>query len=101
MASLPEVITGEGIVPTRTERQAARQIASYRAAGAVAAARECAKVEAIAEVATTALIAASDVSAMEALVVERTPHAEARLRHIADAGAAGMANVVLKMGGRL
>jgi hypothetical protein len=31
--------------------------------------------------------------------VQRTPHAEARLRHIADAGCAGMANVVLRTGG--
>ena len=48
-----------------------------------------------------ALLATSHISAVEALLISRTPHAEARLRHIADAGCTGMASVVLAMTHRL
>ena len=66
-----------------------------------AAARENAKVEIMAEVTETALLAASHVAAVEALLVARTPHAEARLRHIADAGTIGMTETVIKAGRRM
>lgn len=87
---------GNRLVPSRVERQTGRALEQIRAGQAVASARETAKVEVIAEVTEAALLATSHVSAVEALLVSRTPHAEGRLRHIADAGAIGMANVVMK-----
>ena len=72
-----------------------------QAYGAMASAQEGARVQALAQVSESALLATSHVSALEGLLVSRTPHAEARLRHIADAGCAGMASIVLGMGGRI
>lgn len=80
---------------SKIERQVSREITQVKARNAIAAAHHIGRVEAIAQVTEAALMATSHVSAVEALLVARTPHAEARLRHIADAGCAGMANVVL------
>jgi hypothetical protein len=89
------------LTPTRLERQASKEIARGHAYGRAVAARETAKVEAVAQVTEAALLATSHVSAVEALLISRTPHAEARLRHIADAGCTGMASVVLGLGHRI
>lgn len=93
----PVPFTGGGL-PSRIERQASKEIAVAMARGAVSAARETAKIEALEAVTETALLAASHLSSLEGLLVARTPHAEARLRHIADAGVAGIADVVLRAG---
>jgi hypothetical protein len=82
----------------KLERQTSREIARARAYGATVSAREIAKVEAVAQISEAALLATSHVSAVEALLISRTPHAEARLRHIADAGCTGMATIVLRAG---
>lgn len=83
------------------ERQYSQELSLVRANAELATARETAKVETIANVTEAALLATSHVSAVEALLVQRTPHAEARLQHIADAGCTGMASVVLRIGSRL
>jgi hypothetical protein len=95
MPYLPALSPLGELVSSKIERQVSREVATARAQSAVAAGRDIARVEAIAQVTETALLATSHVSAIEALLVARTPHAEGRLRHIADAGCAGMANVVL------
>ena len=92
---------GGGLLSTRIERSTGRQLDRIQAGKMVSAARENAKVEVMAEVTETALLAASHVAALEALLVARTPHAEARLRHIADAGTIGMTETVIKAGRRL
>jgi hypothetical protein len=98
MSYLPVLSSLNELATTRIERQASREVARAQAHGVVLAARESAKVEAIASVTEAALVATSHVSAVEALLVARTPHAEARLRHIADGGCAAMASVVMRMG---
>lgn len=95
MSYLPALSPLGELVSSKIERQVSREVRRIQANGAVAAAHHNARVEAIAEVTETALLATSHVSAIEALLVARTPHAEGRLRHIADAGCTGMANVVL------
>jgi hypothetical protein len=89
------MLSALGRPQTKLDRQVEYERTVIRTSGSVAAARETAKVEAIARVTEVGLVAASHVSALEVLLIGRTPHAEARLRHIADAGVAGMANVVL------
>jgi hypothetical protein len=101
MSNLPALPGLADLATTRLERRVSKEIASARGYGAVVSARETAKLEAIAQVTEAALLATSHVSAVEALLVERTPHAEARLRHIADAGCTGMASVVLRTGSRI
>jgi hypothetical protein len=83
------------LVPTRAERRLGRELERVRAGQVVAAAREVARVQVIAEVTEAALLATSHVSVLESLLATRTPRAEERLRHIADAGALGMTEVVL------
>lgn len=101
MSQLPVLSQLGELAGGRIERQAAREIARAQAYGQAVSAREGAKIEAIAQVTETALLGTSHVSAIEALLVSRTPHAEARLRHIADAGCTGMASVVLRLGSRM
>lgn len=85
-------------LPSRAERQKQRALECVRADQQVAAAEEAAKVEVIAEVTETALLATSHVSAIESALADRVPHAEGRLRQIANAGALGMTDVVVKTG---
>jgi hypothetical protein len=101
MSQLPALSSPGDLSGMRIQRRASREIARAQADGATITAQECAKVEAIAHVTESALLATSHVSAVEALLVQRTPHAESRLRHIADAGCTGMASVVLGVGRRV
>lgn len=101
MSNLPVPSSIGELATTRIARQASREITRAQAHGAIVTAQETAKVEAIANVTEAALLATSHVSAVEALLMERTPHAEARLKHIADAGCAGMASIVLGVGRRV
>ncbi len=101
MSNLPVRIGLSELPSSRIERRISKEITSARGYGAIVSARETAKLEAIAQVTDAAMVATSHVSAVEALLLERTPHAEARLRHIADAGCAGMTNVVLSTGSQI
>lgn len=91
-------IRSSGWLATREQRRAARDITRIRIRGAVVTAREVAKVEVVDDVSQAALIAASDVSSLEAALIQRTPHAQARLQHLADSGSAAMASIVLRAG---
>ena len=101
MSNLPALSNLGALSSTRIERQTSLEITRARAYGVTVSAREIAKVEALGQVTEAALLATSHISAVEALLVSRTPHAEARLRHIADAGCTGMASVVLGTGSRI
>lgn len=94
LSNLGQQLSGPG----RIERHVSREIAHAKGYGSVVSARGVAQLEAVAQVTEAALLATSHVSAVEALLISRTPHAEARLRHIADAGCTGMANIVLRTG---
>lgn len=98
MSNLPVPSPLSELVPNRVNRHVSREITRARAGGAVLAARETARIEAIADVTECALVASSHISCIESMLITRTPHAEQRLRHIADAGCAGMASVVMRMG---
>ncbi len=96
MQNLP-VRSGLGDLSNRSvERQITKEVTRAKAYGVAVSTRDIAKVEAVANVTEAALLATSHISAVEALLIARTPHAEDRLRHIADAGTAGLANIVLK-----
>ena len=91
-------IQSTGWLATRAQRRAAREITRMRIRGAVVTAREVAKVDAVEEVSVSALLAASEVSVLEAALVQRTPHAQRRLHDIAACSSAAMANIVLRTG---
>src|ERR1019366_47412 len=94
----PLVVASGGWLTKRAQRRAARDITRIRLRGAVVPAREVTKVEAVADVAESALLAASEVSSLEAALVQRNHHAQARLQLIADSGSSAMADVVLRTG---
>jgi len=96
MASLP--IPSSGL--TKIERQAAKEIALARATGSVLAAREAAKIDALADVAETALLAGAEVASLEGLLLARNPNA-AGLGYISAKAYIAMGNVVTRMGRRL
>jgi hypothetical protein len=98
MSNLPILSTSVGMVPGKLDRQISREVSQTKGFGMVLSAREIAKVEAVANVTEAALVATAHVSSVEALLIGQVPHAEARLRHIADAGCAGMGYVVMSMG---
>ena len=89
---------GGGLVPTRLERQMVRDVTVARAHGAIMAARELAKVEAISDITQGALMETSQISEIEMLLFARSPHAGERLKQIADCGVAAIADVVLRAG---
>ena len=84
----------DNLQPSRVNRQTSRALERVHGQQAVLSAQELARVETIAEVTEAALLAVSHISALESLLVVRTPRAEERLRHIADAGTLGMTEVV-------
>lgn len=92
--------SGSGL-PARVERQLSRELATIAARGMVTAAREAAKIEAVSHVTEEGLFAVSQISAIEGLLINRTPHAARRLQHVADSGAAGIADIVLRTGRRM
>ncbi len=96
MANHPVLASSRGL--SKLERRAAGEIAVNRTASSVLAARESARLEAIADVAETALLHASALSGLEAALVMRTPHAAGRLGHIADSACMAMGKVVARTG---
>ncbi len=93
---MPDLIPYVGELPTsRAERQTGRALERVQGQQTVLTAQEVGRVETIAEVTEAALMAVAHVSALESLLITWTPHAEQRLRHIADAGTLGMTEIVL------
>jgi hypothetical protein len=90
-----------GLGLTRVERRVAKEITAVRAASTVLAAREAAKLDAITEVAETALLNAGELACIEQLLVARTPHAAGRYGFIADRATMAMGSVVTQMARRL
>jgi hypothetical protein len=97
MSNLPAPYSSSSLGLSRVERRAAKEIALIRAASSVLAAREAAKIDAITEVAGTALLSVAELSSLEGLLVARTPHAAGRLAYINDRACMAMGGVVTKM----
>jgi hypothetical protein len=97
MADLPVLASSRGLGLTRTERRAAKEIALTRAASNVLAARESAKVDAIAAVGETAMLDAFDLTCLENALVARTPGFAGRAAFIGDRACIGMGEVLTRM----
>jgi hypothetical protein len=82
---------------SRLERRAAGEIAVSRAASSVLAARESAKVDAIAAVGETALLNAFELTCLESALVARNPAFGGRAAYIGDRACMGMGNVLTSM----
>jgi hypothetical protein len=83
------------LLPSRLDRQTSRAMQRIQARQALTAGQGMAQVETAAEVTEAAMLAVSHISTLESMLVTRTPRAEERLRHIADAAALNLTDVVL------
>jgi hypothetical protein len=81
---------------SKLERRAAGEIATYRVASSVLAARECARLDAITDVAQDAMLDAAALSGLELALVMRTPHAANRVGRIADSACIALERVVVR-----
>jgi hypothetical protein len=97
MANLPVPSSPSTLGLTRIERRATKEIALTRAAGSVLAARESAKLDAIAAVGESAMLNAFDLTCLEGALVARTPAFAGRAAYIGDRACIGMGNVVTRM----
>jgi hypothetical protein len=97
MAELPVPFSPNALGLSRVERRAAKEIALTRAAGNVLAARESAKVDAIASVGETAMLNAFDLTCLESALVARNPAFAGRAAFIGDRACIGMGNVLTRM----
>lgn len=88
--------------PTRTTRAADRAIEQVDAAKRLAIEEEAAKLEVMAATTERAMLAASHISALQAMLSARAgdPITDERIRHIADAGIFGLTSVVMNLGQR-
>jgi hypothetical protein len=97
MAELPVLASSRALGLSRVERRAAKEIALSRAASSVLAAREAAKVDAIASVGETAMLNAFDLTCLESALVARNPAFAGRAAFIGDRACIGMGNVLTRM----
>lgn len=79
------------------DRVNSRHLARIGRAATLVATEHKARLDVVTEVTESALLATAEVSALEAHLVGMVPHAEGRLKFVADAGSAALANVVTKM----
>lgn len=91
-------IASGGWLATREQRRAAREVNRVRLRGVLATAYDVTRIEAVEEVAGSALVAAAQVSALEGALAQQTPHAQAQLRHITNASSVALGRIVTQAG---
>lgn len=92
------VTQSRALMDSRNQRGANRELARIRQNTEVVTATHLAEVDVAQTITEAALIATASLSVLEAHLTSLVPHAEPRLRHIADAGAMAMAQTVVKAG---
>jgi hypothetical protein len=83
-----------GGLPARVNRQASGEVARIEGGLTVALAADRARVRRVAGLTEDALMATARLSAVEALAGQIVPHAQGRLKLIADAGAVGLLTII-------
>lgn len=85
-------------LPARLGRQLGKSLDRMEAQAIVARRGDQLRIQRAAEAAATGLIAVGQISVLEAAMVRTAPHAENRLRTVADAGALSIAEIVYRAG---
>lgn len=86
-----------GLPVGRSGRRVAKQLLEIQTEAALSAAKQAARVTVVAEVTEVSIKRASRISAVEAHHLAQAPHAEARLRHLADTGVAVMGDLLWEL----
>ena len=92
------VVQASGLPTTFAQRRAARDITRIRLRGAVVTVRETTKVEAIGDVAESALVTSSQISRLRGALYQGDPHGEADGLLITRSTSLALADVVLRTG---
>lgn len=91
-------VQAAGLSTTFAQRRAVRDITRIRIRGAVVTAREITKVEAIGDVAKSALLTSSEVSHLAGALSQSNPHSGSGRGLITESADLAMAEVVLRTG---
>lgn len=91
------VTQSRALMESRSQRGVSRELTRMRQNTDLVVAEQTNRIDAIEAVSDAALMSVAHVSALEAHLVGMTPHAEGRLRHVADTSALAIANVVTRM----
>jgi hypothetical protein len=85
-------------LPARLGRQLGKSLDRMEAQAIVARRANQIRIQNAADAAGSGLIAVGQISVLEAAMVRAAPHAEGRLRTVADAGALSIAEIVYRAG---
>lgn len=88
----------KALMETRQQRGASRELARIRKSTEIVTATHLAEIDIVQSATEAALLAVGQTSGLEAHLASLVPHAEPRLRHIADSGAMAMAQTVIRAG---
>jgi hypothetical protein len=87
-----------GLFPERLNRQLGRQLARMGAQALAAQHGDALRVDRTEQTTARGLVAVAQISSLEASLVRIAPHAEGRLRAVADAGTIGIVGIVARSG---
>jgi hypothetical protein len=87
-----------GLFPSRIGHKLEKAFEHQEAHALVAKRSDQLRIERVEEAAARGLVAVAQISSLEASLVRAAPHAEGRLRAIADAGTIGIVGIVARSG---
>jgi hypothetical protein len=96
MSYLPE--PHRGLFPRRIGDKLEKVLQHVEVHGAIEKRQDQLQIARVEEATARGLIAVGQISSLEASLVRAVPHAEGRLRAIADAGTIGIAGIVARSG---
>lgn len=87
-----------GLLPDRLGDRLERSLQHREADGAIEKRDDQIRIDRVEEATARGLIAAGQIAGLERTLVQAVPHAEGRLRAIADAGTIGIVGIVARSG---
>lgn len=95
---MSEVIPFQGpLLFNGDQRQHYREVKRAKQVGDLTAVRHNSRIDVIESVTHSAMLATAHLSALENYLIAEVPHAEGRLRHLADGGCMAMTNAVMRL----
>ena len=87
-----------GLFPARVNHKLARRLERMDAQALAAQHADQLRIGHVEQAAARGLVAVAQISSLEAVLVRAAPHAEGRLRVVADAGTISIAGIVARSG---
>jgi len=86
------------LFPSTLDRQLRRSLERVDAETTLGRRRDLARIERVAQAAENGMAAVAHISAVETMLIEAAPLAEARLKAVADGGALAISRIVMQSG---